>query len=351
MKMHLDNDIAEIIENITDLIPQIRSKRVLFTGANGFLGRYFIELMYELNTKHTCEIEVVGIDNNVTSLYTEDPKYLSSKIRIIQGDATIVSKLGESFDYIFHLAGIASPAHYKAKPLETIDVAVNATRECLERAKTDGAKVLYFSSSEIYGDPTPDMVPTKESYRGNVSTRGPRACYDESKRLGETLCWVYETYFNVWVTVVRPFNVYGPGMLPKDYRVLPNFAYQIKNATPITIYGDGKQTRTFCYVTDAITGFMRLILSNNKPDVYNVGNPNPEVSINELAELIARILGKQLNISHTDYPNSYPPDEPMRRCPDISKIQQAVHYIPKVDLEEGLSRFLKWADEVYEKAE
>jgi UDP-glucuronate decarboxylase len=217
----------------------------------------------------------------------------------------------------------------------------------LEKAKKDKARMLFFSSSEIYGDPFPGFVPTAEDYRGNVSTRGPRACYDESKRMGESLCWVYENYFDVHVSVVRPFNVYGPGMMPKDYRVLPNFAASIARNEELSIYGDGRQTRTFCYITDAIIGFLKVLVDSETPDVFNVGNPLPEISMNELAKIVLEITAMKVESKLSKYPETYPEDEPNRRCPDISRISTKLNFSPQVSLEVGLRRFLGWTQENY----
>jgi UDP-glucuronate decarboxylase len=265
----------------------------------------------------------------------------------IYGDAIIGAQLPDKFDYIIHAAGIASPQHYRANPLATIDVAVNVTRALLERAKSDSARMLFFSSSEIYGDPFPQFVPTSEDYRGNVTTRGPRACYDESKRMGETLCWVYENYFDVHVSIARPFNVYGPGMMPKDYRVLPNFAASLARNEPLQVYGNGNQTRTFCYITDAIVGFVKILIDAEKPDVFNVGNPTPEIGIKDLALLIQQVTGSGFEIELSEYPSTYPADEPNRRCPDISKMRSVLSYQPEISLQIGLDRFFGWAKRNY----
>jgi UDP-glucuronate decarboxylase len=346
----LRDDILEITSQTTSELDALAGKHVLITGAGGFLGRYFIEVFSEFNRKSSNPIQVTAIENGITGQLASNIQNLKEiNVDFQVGDVSLAEQINKKIDFIIHLAGIASPQHYRAKPLETIDVAVNSTRLLLERAKSDNAKILVFSSSEIYGDPTPENVPTSESYRGNVASRGPRACYDESKRLGETLCWVYQNYFQVNASVVRPFNVYGPGMMPSDYRVLPNFAWSIKAGKPLTIYGQGTQTRTFCYITDAITGFIKVLVNEKIGDVYNVGNPTPEVSINQLAEEIARIINKPSNVKHMPYPESYPADEPMRRCPDISKITAAFDYQPKVDLSEGLRRFLNWAEQEYPK--
>jgi UDP-glucuronate decarboxylase len=294
-------------------------------------------------------ISIIALDNYITSNSPLDENIMrgDKNIEWIVGDASIAAQLPNKFDFIIHCAGIASPEHYRANPLLTIDVTINVTRSLLERAKKDKSKMLFFSSSEIYGDPHPEFVPTKEDYRGNVSTLGPRACYDESKRLGETLCWIYQTYFDVHVCIARPFNVYGPGMMPRDYRVLPNFATQLALSKPLKIYGNGKQTRTFCYVTDAVIAFMRILIDSKKPNVYNVGNSRPEISMIELANKIKDLVDSNLKIEIINYPDSYPEDEPTRRCPDISKIKKDLDFQPSVELDEGLIKFFKWAKDNY----
>jgi UDP-glucuronate decarboxylase len=331
-------------------IKKMHGKTVLITGAAGFLGRYFMSLLtYSNRLSSEKPITIIALDNYITSGKPSGNNILRSdeNVEWIVGDASIGSQLPNKFDYIIHTAGIASPEHYRANPLLTIDVTINVTKSLLERAKTDNSRMLFFSSSEIYGDPFPEFVPTNEDYRGNVSTRGPRACYDESKRLGETLCWIYQTYFNVHVCVARPFNVYGPGMMPKDYRVLPNFATQIAKKESLKIYGSGKQTRTFCYISDAIIGFMKILLDSKTPDVFNVGNPTPEVSMIELTEIIKKVIKDDFKVELIDYPSTYPADEPNRRCPDITRISENLGFQPKVNIEEGLARFFRWTKDNY----
>ena len=350
MEMVLEEDIKEIFESMESSIEKMYGKTVLITGAAGFLGRYFMSLLtYSNRLSNEKPITIIALDNYITSGKPSGNNILRNdeNVEWIVGDASIGSQLPNKFDYIIHTAGIASPEHYRANPLLTIDVTINVTKSLLERAKTDDSRMLFFSSSEIYGDPFPEFVPTNEDYRGNVSTRGPRACYDESKRLGETLCWIYQTYFNVHVCVARPFNVYGPGMMPKDYRVLPNFATQIAKKESLKIYGSGNQTRTFCYISDAIIGFMKILLDSKAPDVFNVGNPKPEVSMIELTEIIKKVIKDDFKVELIDYPSTYPADEPNRRCPDITRISENLGFQPKVSIEEGLARFFRWTKDNY----
>ena len=197
MEMVLEDDIKEIYKSIESSIKNMHGKTVLITGAAGFLGRYFMSLLtYSNQINSSKPITIIALDNYITSGKPVGNNILrdDKNVEWIVGDASIGSQLPNKFDFIIHTAGIASPEHYRANPLLTIDVTINVTKALLERAKTDKSRMLFFSSSEIYGDPFPEFVPTNEDYRGNVSTRGPRACYDESKRLGETLCWIYQTY-------------------------------------------------------------------------------------------------------------------------------------------------------------
>ena len=186
-----------------------------------------------------------------------------------------------------------------------------------------------------------------ESYRGNVSCQGPRACYDESKRVDETLCYIYHTANGTETNTIRPFNVFGPGMQETDYRVLPNFASRIKAGKPLNVYGSGNQTRTFCYITDAIAGFLLVIIKGVPGEAYNIGMPEPEISMLDLVARIQAVSGRKVAHNIIEYPDSYPADEPIRRAPDIRKARLQLGFDPRVDLDEGLRRFLSWTDAAY----
>ncbi len=345
----LDSDIDEICGRIGETAGEFAGKRILITGARGFLGRYFTEVLLKLNASGTGEpCEIIAIDNLVTSgqLGAELPRNRS--FAFVNHDIVKPFYPERPVDFVMHLAGIASPYYYRKWPLETLEVATAGLKNVLELAKASSARLLFFSSSEIYGDPDPNHVPTKESYHGNVSSLGARACYDESKRLGETLVRIYHTHFGVKGTIVRPFNVYGPGMQKLDYRVLPNFAAKILAGEPVSVYGTGKQTRTFCYVTDAIVGFLNVLVNGQSGEPYNIGNPKPEISMLELVQTVARLM-PELNVEYRliEHPDTYPADEPQRRCPDLTKARLQVGYEPTVGLDDGLQRFFRWAKTAY----
>jgi len=344
----LQTDIKEIAFGIESISDKFSGKTILLTGGRGFLGRYFIETFNFLNKNILDKpLNVIALDNLITSgeAGSEFPSY--ENVKFINHNVIYPFQTEEKLDYIVHAAGIASPYYYRAFPLETLEVAINGTRNMLELSKYHNSRFSFFSSSEIYGDPDSKNVPIQESYRGNVACQGPRACYDESKRVGETLCYIYHSLEGIKTNVIRPFNVFGPGMQENDYRVLPNFASQIKKGRSLKIYGSGKQTRTFCYITDAIEGFLRVIINGIPGESYNIGNIAPEISIISLVKKIKDISDKEINYDVIDYPDSYPSDEPNRRAPDIKKATTQLGYKPKISLDEGLRRFLKWTDATY----
>lgn len=343
----LESDVNEIAESLGPLAHEFAGKRILLTGARGFLGKYFSAVFLRLNStvlRNPCE--VIALDNFITA--GGNGTVLNDRnFAFVKHDVIKPFHPERKVDFILHAAGVASPAHYRKYPLETLKVATIGLENSLEIAKQHHAKILFFSSSEIYGDPDTGHVPTKESYRGNVSCLGPRACYDESKRLGETLTRIYHEQYQVYGTIVRPFNVYGPGLTRNDYRVLPNFAARISDGKPLEVYGTGRQTRTFCYATDAIRGFLQVLVNGVPGEPYNIGNPDPEVSMVELADRVSAVTSAKVEHQLSDYPDTYPADEPMRRCPDITKAKEQLGYSPTVGLDEGLKRFFGWAREAF----
>jgi UDP-glucuronate decarboxylase len=345
--LFLASDIKELAVELGDVVDDFAGKTVLLAGGRGFLGRYFAVLFDELNrTRLTEPCRLVAVDDLITS-GEAGASFSSDSHEFLRQDISVRFDFDEPVDYVVHAAGIASPFYYSAYPLETMDVAIFGSRHLLQIAAKSHARYTFFSSSEIYGDPDPAHVPTPESYRGNVASQGRRACYDESKRVGETLCYVFHNYFGVTTNIIRPFNIYGPGMQEDDYRVLPNFASAIKGGRQLSLYGSGSQTRSFCYITDAMNGFLRVISRGVPGETYNIGNPDPEIAMLELAERIGAVSGRPVDYRIIEYPDSYPGDEPNRRCPDIRKAHLQVGYRPVVDLDTGLQRFLSWADRMY----
>jgi UDP-glucuronate decarboxylase len=343
----IKDDVGHIVGRLAPDAAELAGKTILLVGGMGFLGQNFRLIFDHLNrTVLSTPCRIIAIDSMITSTGTgalED----SDNHFFLRHDIREQIQLDEKIDYVIHCAGVASPYYYRQFPVETIEVATLGTKNTLEIARKHGARILYFSSSEIYGDPTPDAIPTKEEYKGNVSCHGPRACYDESKRMGETMCYIYSEYFDTHTSIVRPFNIYGPGMRESDYRVLPNFASAVKAGKPLPIYSTGRQTRTYCYLVDAMVGFTLALLKGHNGEPYNIGNPTPEISVNELADIIERVADRPVKRKLLEYPETYPGDEPQRRCPDISKAKAHLGYEPKVDLEAGLARFFSWTNDTY----
>ena len=344
----LSSDIDEIVDRLGDAASAFAGKTVLLTGGRGFLGRYFMEVFGALNNRVLEQpATLVAMDNMITAGKSGAEVPDLPNVEFIQHDVIQPFKWDRPLDYVIHAAGIASPFYYRAYPLETLEVAITGTRRMLELAANHDARLTFFSSSEIYGDPDPKHVPIAESYRGNVSCQGPRACYDESKRVGETLCYIFNGLNGTHTNTIRPFNIFGPGMQETDYRVLPNFASRIKGGLPLHVYGTGNQTRTFCYITDAILGFLLVVLKGVAGEAYNIGNPEPEISMLDLVQRIRKVSSRKVSYDVVEYPDSYPADEPNRRAPDIRKARLQLNYSPKISLDEGLKRFLDWSDKTY----
>jgi UDP-glucuronate decarboxylase len=341
-------DVDLIIENLGEDVHRFAGKTVLLAGGAGFLGQHFIAVFRKLNetTLASRPCRVISADNYLTGAQSALHGSRDPHIVEVWADISYPLPVREDLHFILHAAGVASPVYYKRFPLETIESAVQGTKNLLELARRNKALegFLFFSSSEIYGDPDPRAVPTPETYHGYVSSVGPRACYDESKRLGETITTVYQQQYGVPATIVRPFNVFGPFMKHDDRRVIPMFAYEALNGRPLPVHGDGTQTRTFCYVTDAISGFLKTLLRGTPGEAYNIGNAENEISMHDLAHLFSELLPAS-KVQLVPYPDTYPAGEPMRRCPDLTKAARRLGYASNVELRSGLTRFISWAHE------
>ncbi|MBI2474667.1 MAG: NAD-dependent epimerase/dehydratase family protein [Candidatus Taylorbacteria bacterium] len=340
-------DIAAIAEGLKHEAKKFEGKTILISGGGGFLGKYIVGTLCYLNDKVLSKpCRVISVDNFITGRAHPHFNYKGrSDIIEVWGDVTHPLPIREPVHYILHAAGLASPVYYKKFPLETIDSAILGVRNLLELAKANADNLegfVFFSSSEIYGDPDPSAVPTPETYHGYVSSIGPRACYDESKRLAETVTTVYVEKYGLSAKIVRPFNVFGPGMGHDDRRVLPMFAFRALNKRPIPVHGDGHQTRTFCYITDATTGFLKVLVNGRPGEAYNIGNSDNEISMKDLAELFVDLEGGRSKVELIPYPSTYPAGEPQRRCPDLTKVKKELAFQPKVSLRTGLRRFIDW---------
>ena len=339
----IHEDIKTIVRNLGDVSQKLSGKTLLISGGAGFLGRHFLRTFQYLNRYVLKKpLKVISLDNYITgdrdSSFNNDPN-----ISTMWADVTNPLPARTDVDYIIHAAGLASPVYYQKYPLETIESAVTGAKNLLELGRKNKLSgFLFFSSSEIYGDPDPKMIPTPETYFGHVSSVGPRACYDESKRLTETICMIYKQQFGLPVTVVRPFNVFGPGMKHNDFRVVPMFTYESLNNRLITVHGDGHQTRTFCYITDAINGFLRVLLLGKPGEAYNIGSDKNEISMRNFASLFSDLM-PDAKYKLIPYPPTYPAGEPQRRCPDLTKSRTQLKFEPKVLMRDGVERFVRWA--------
>ncbi len=322
-------------------LARLRGKTLLLTGACGFLGAYVLDLLAHWNDGQDQPCRVIALDNFLVGL-PERLHHLAGRgdIRILSHDLTTPFVPDEPIHAIFHAAGVASPTFYRRYPLETIDVNVGGTRQLLELCRTQPVEwMLHLSTSEIYGDPSPDAIPTREDYRGFVSCTGPRACYDESKRLSETLCVLYHQQYGVPIKVGRPFNVYGPGQRIDDRRIVPDLMQAALQGGPLVLLSDGRATRSFCYLRDATWAMLLIALEGQPGEAYNLGNDRQEVSMLQVAETLRQVAGLAEPVQYrASEDRHYLTDNPQRRCPDLAKIRTLGPYDPQVQLEEGLAR-------------
>ncbi len=307
------------------------SKTILVTGGAGFLGSHLCDRLVAAGNKVIC------MDNLFTGL-KQNIEHLEGKsnFEFIRHDVTESFKF-ESIDQIYNLACPAAPGHYQFNPVKTMKTSVLGTMHALGLAKRTKATILQASTSEVYGDP--DVHPQPESYRGNVNPIGPRACYDEGKRAAETLMFDYHRQHQTSIKVVRIFNTYGPRMHPFDGRVVSNFIRQAIAGEPVTIYGDGSQSRSFCYVDDLIEGLIRTMETPAEfTGPINIGNPH-EFTIAQLAQSVVRLVGGNAKI---EISRPLPQDDPLQRCPDITLARKVLNWESTVELDDGLRKTIEW---------
>lgn len=304
-------------------------KIVLVSGAAGFVGSHMCDRLLEEG------FDVVGLDNFITGDH-RNLRHLAneSRFRLVEANVSETFTVPGNFTHVLHMASPASPKDYLEFPIETLEVGSAGTRNMLKIAHAKGAKFLITSTSECYGDPS--VHPQVETYWGNVNPVGPRSCYDEAKRFAEAMTMAFHRKHGVRTSIARIFNTYGPRIKLKDGRVVPSFLDQALHGKPITIFGDGSQTRSFCYVSDLVDGLFRLLLSEEVFPV-NLGNP-AELTIREFAERIIALTGSNVGITYEPLPE----DDPKQRQPDISKAMQLLDWKPVIDLETGLLRTVEY---------
>ncbi len=307
--------------------------RAVVTGGAGFLGSHLCDYLIEKGWEVLCiDSLITGVETNIEHLKRHE------RFRILRQDVTRYIDVPGPVDYVLHFASPASPVDYLKLPIQTLKVGALGTHNTLGLALAKNAKYLLASTSECYGDP--QVSPQNETYWGHVNPIGPRGVYDEAKRFAEAMVMAYHRSKGMETHIVRIFNTYGPRMRLNDGRALPNFVHQALTGQPITVYGDGKQTRSFCYVSDLIEGIYRLMMSDER-EPTNIGNPQ-EITILEFAERVRALMDSKVEIIFKPLPQ----DDPKQRCPDISKAKKILNWEPKVNLEEGLKRTLTYFRQV-----
>ncbi|RKY39072.1 MAG: SDR family NAD-dependent epimerase/dehydratase [Candidatus Omnitrophota bacterium] len=315
----------------------LRKKKILITGGCGFIGSHLCKIFLEKNYYVIC------VDNFITGSKENVEEFLNnSNFRLINHDISSPLYLSDKIDWVFHFASLASPSYYLKYPIKTLKSGVLGTYNCLGIAKEKKVNFFLASTSEVYGDP--QIHPQQEEYNGNVSITGPRSCYDESKRAAESLTYAYMRQHNLDVRVARIFNTYGPKMRIDDGRVVSNFIVQALRGEDLTVYGEGLQTRSFCYIDDLIRGVLKMMEVDYKMPI-NLGNPQ-EVRIIDLAHLILKLTGSSSKIKFLPLPE----DDPKKRKPDIKKAKEILNWQPQVSLEEGLKKTIEYFKEKIKNA-
>ena len=315
---------------MTRASPATRRPRALVTGGAGFIGSHLCERLLSEGCRVVCMDNLsTGVLENVTPFLATEANF-----EYIDHDVSVHIDIPGELDEVYHFASAASPADFGRIPIEILKTGALGTHNSLGLARAKGARFVLASTSEVYGDPL--VHPQHEDYRGNVSTTGPRSVYDEAKRYAEALTIAYHRHHRIDTRIVRIFNSYGPKMREDDGRMVPNFIRQALLGEPLTIYGDGTQTRSVQYVEDLIEGVIRLMKSEETRPV-NIGNP-VEYSVREVAEMVIELSGSQSEISHQPLPE----DDPQQRCPDITRAREVLRWEPQIEAREGLAKTLTW---------
>lgn len=337
-------DVEDIVANVGDGLNQLEGARVLITGASSYITAYFVDTCLWLNDhRFDTPCQVLAL---VRSTVTPDSRLGHTLGRedmtFIYQDVADPVTLETPVDYIIHAASNAAPKRYLANPINTMDANVRGTRQLLELARSQGIRgMLFFSSSEVYGEVTDAFYPTPETYKGGVDTTHPRAVYAEAKRFGETLCTTFHREFDVPVKIARVFFIYGPDFRLDDGRVIADFIKNRLSNAPIHLLSDGLGVRAFCHVVDAITGFWLALLSDANGEVFNIGSDTP-VTIRDLATHFAQAGDPVLEVTYQQQVEAHLRGAPSRVCPDISKARTRLGFAPAIDLPTGIRRMLAW---------
>ena len=351
----LNQDLNHTLEGLTAVErAKLQGSTILITGCAGFLGYYFMHFFHR-QAKVLGIRKVIALDNFMLGYpgwiekLKADVLFDIEKFDIIKDRIEDVPGAGEA-NFIIHMASIASPVFYRKYPIETLDANIWGLRRLLDFYKERQIKgFLFYSSSELYGNPDAAHVPTSEEYYGYVCATGPRSCYDESKRFGETMCMLFAQKYDMPIGVVRPFNNYGPGMRIGDKRVPADFALNVMENLDIQILSNGSPTRTFCYIADSVCGYLKIMLHGTY-DYFNIGIEKPEISIADLAQIYVKagreIFGYTGSVTYAQSDDKeYLTNNPQRRCPDIGKARRILGYNPTILVEEGVGRFLQFLKE------
>ncbi len=331
MTFDLNREIERIITHLGDL--SFEGKSILITGGSGFLGSWISNVLIQQNARVVC------LDNHSSGrMENINPLLDCENFSFVHHDVSEPFGIEEKIDFVFHLASRASPFEFSEYPIDIIKANTYGTINALEIARRHGATFLFTSTSEVYGDAR--LLPTPETYNGNVNPIGIRGCYEEAKRLGESMCMAYVRQYNVNVRIARIFNTFGPRMRADGIygRVIPRFIIQAHKNMPITVFGDGSQTRSFCYVTDQIEGLLRLALMDDaKGEIINIGN-DQEIPILQLAKRIIQLMDSDSEVVFEGLPDG----DPQRRRPDISKAWNLLRFKPRISLDEGLASTISY---------
>lgn len=340
------DDCVKISSEFIKYKSKLKNKTIVITGGAGFLLSYFCDLIYTFNFKYQLNIKLIIYDKFVLGFPQRLEKFKNYKnIKFVKKDLSKKFKIDTNCHYFIHGASIASPSFYRQFPIDTIKVNVTALLNILDQFTIRKKKIkslIFMSSSEVYGDPYKKFIPTKETYNGNVSFTGPRACYDESKRIGETICVNYWSEKKLPIKIIRPFNVFGPGQNLKDKRIIPDILNSLTKKKDIYLYSDGTPKRSLCYISDQVRGILLVMLKGVNGESYNVGN-NQMQSISSIVKLFLNISKLKVKVMFKKSKDvNYTKDNPQSRCPDIFKIGKTLNWKPKTSVKEGIRKTLTY---------